>query len=132
MRRFVVNINQVYRTERNHAVTQSEPRHEKTNNVVFEQVQHKPSCTSTEDGYRLEILDIESRGMVHIAKTKALISFAVDAKLICAFVFAYAKCWASSLITKAMHMEQQQMRSKSNIYPRTGQSNKQQLCVSAH
>ena len=28
---------------------------------------------------------------VHVAKTKALISFAVTAKLICVFVFAYAK-----------------------------------------
>ena len=28
-------------------------------------------------------------------KTKALISFAVTAKLICSFVFAYAKCWYS-------------------------------------
>ena len=28
---------------------------------------------------------------MHVAKTKALISFAVTAKLICAFVFAYAK-----------------------------------------
>ena len=28
-------------------------------------------------------------------KTKALISFAVTAKLICVFVFAYAKCWFS-------------------------------------
>ena len=28
-------------------------------------------------------------------KTKALISFAVTAKLICAFVFAYANCWFS-------------------------------------
>ena len=28
-------------------------------------------------------------------KTKALISFAVTAKLICAFVFANAKCWFS-------------------------------------
>ena len=27
-----------------------ELRHEKTNNVVFEQVRHKPSCTSTKDG----------------------------------------------------------------------------------
>ena len=27
-----------------------EPFHEKTNNVVFEQIQHKPSCRSTEDG----------------------------------------------------------------------------------
>ena len=29
------------------------------------------------------------------AKTKTLISFAVTAKLICVFVFAYAKCWFS-------------------------------------
>ena len=27
-----------------------------------------------------------------VAKTKALISFAITAKLICVFVFAYAKC----------------------------------------
>ena len=32
---------------------------------------------------------------IHIAKTKALISFAVTAKLICVFVFAYADCWFS-------------------------------------
>ena len=30
-----------------------------------------------------------------VAKTKALISFAVTAKLICAFVFAYEDCWFS-------------------------------------
>ena len=30
-----------------------------------------------------------------VAKTKSLISFAVTAKLICAFVFAYADCWFS-------------------------------------
>ena len=30
-----------------------------------------------------------------VAKTKALISFAVTEKLICVFVFAYAKCWFS-------------------------------------
>ena len=29
------------------------------------------------------------------SKTKALISFAVTAKLICVFVFAYAKSWCS-------------------------------------
>ena len=53
-----------------------EPRHDKTSNVVFEQVQHKWSCTSTEDGQRLEILDLESRGgVVCVVKTKALISF---------------------------------------------------------
>ena len=30
-----------------------------------------------------------------VAKTKALISFAITAKLICVFVFAYADCWFS-------------------------------------
>ena len=32
---------------------------------------------------------------IRVVKTKALISFAVTAKLICAFVFAYADCWFS-------------------------------------
>ena len=32
---------------------------------------------------------------MRVVKTKALISFAVTAKLICAFVFAYADCWFS-------------------------------------
>ena len=32
---------------------------------------------------------------MRVAKTMALISFAVTAKLICVFVFAYADCWFS-------------------------------------
>ena len=32
---------------------------------------------------------------IRVAKTKALISFAVTAKLICVFVFANADCWFS-------------------------------------
>ena len=74
--------------------------HEKTNNLGSDQVQHKPGCTVTEDGQRLEILDLESRGIVlsRVAKTKVLISFAVTAKLICAFVFAYADCWFSHAV----------------------------------
>ena len=32
---------------------------------------------------------------IQVAKTKALISFAVTGKLICVFVFAYADCWFS-------------------------------------
>ena len=32
---------------------------------------------------------------IRVAKTKALISFAVTANLICAFVFAFADCWFS-------------------------------------
>ena len=55
---------------------------------VSDQVRQKPGCTATEDGQRLEISD---NGTICIAKTKALISFAVTAKLICVFVFAYAK-----------------------------------------
>ena len=40
---------------------------------------------------------IGSRGdyIIRVTKTKALISFAVTAKLICVFVFAYAKRWFS-------------------------------------
>ena len=32
---------------------------------------------------------------IHVVKTKALISCAVTAQLICIFVFAYANCWFS-------------------------------------
>ena len=39
---------------------------------------------------------------IHVAQTKALNSFPVTAKLICAFVFAYAKCWF--LITRLIYM----------------------------
>ena len=54
--------------------------------MVFEQVRHKPGCTSTEDGKRLEILDLERRRSVlsmyiNIKKTKALINFARTADL---------------------------------------------------
>ena len=66
---------------------------------VFEvscQVRHKPGCTATEDGQRLEISDLgsyERDCTIYVAKSKALISFAVTAKVICVFVFAYAKTW---------------------------------------
>ena len=46
---------------------------------------------------------------IYIAKTKALISFAVTAKLICVFVFAYAKCWFS-------HDEAQNICEQRHIY----------------
>ena len=42
----------------------NEPMHEKTNNLASDQVRHKPGCTVTVDGSRLEILDLESRGIV--------------------------------------------------------------------
>ena len=44
--------------------TAYEPQHEKTNNVVSDQVWHKPGCIATGDGQKLEILDLASRGIV--------------------------------------------------------------------
>ena len=41
-----------------------EPPRGKTNNVVSEQVQHKPTCTSTEKSYKLEISNLSRRGIV--------------------------------------------------------------------
>ena len=41
-----------------------EPVREKTNNLGSDQARHKLGCTVTEDGQRLEILDLESRGIV--------------------------------------------------------------------
>ena len=55
-------------------------------------VRHKPGLAATEDSLRFVISYI---GTICVTKTKALISFAVTAKLICVFVFAYAKSWFS-------------------------------------
>ena len=50
---------------------------------VFDHVRHKPGCTATENGNRLEVMYLGSRCIV--------LSIQVTAKLICGFVFAYAK-----------------------------------------
>ena len=60
-----------------------EPLHMKTKNSGSDHVRHKPSCTVTQDGKRLEIF---RNCTIRVAKTKALI---------CTFVFAYADCWYS-------------------------------------
>ena len=44
-------------------------------------------------GLKFWILKVE--GLYYVAKIKALISLAATAKLICVFVFAYAKRWFS-------------------------------------
>ena len=69
-----------------------EPKHKKTGLQGFQ-----PGSTQTEL-YKHRWLEAGNSGFkkkrnctIHIAKTNALISFAVIAKLICAFVFAYAK-----------------------------------------
>ena len=73
----------------------NEPRHEKKIILVSDLVRHKSGCTATEDGLGLEMLDLESRGFVLCSEKKnALISCAVP-RLICVFVFAYAKRWFS-------------------------------------
>ena len=45
-------------------VQSNEPVREKTNNLGSEQVQHKPACIVTEDDLRLEIMDLERKGIV--------------------------------------------------------------------
>ena len=52
------------------AMLQFEPAREKTNNLGSDQVRHNTGCTVTEDGKRLEILDLESRGIVLSVKRK--------------------------------------------------------------
>ena len=65
---------------------------------VADHVRQTPGCTATEAGKKLEISDLERKDNGRYgAKTKALISCAVTAQLICAFVFAYADCWFSDV-----------------------------------
>ena len=68
-----------------------EPRHEKTSNVVSEQVRHKPSCKGTEDG--LEAGNVGFRDYRHctIREAKNGGRGLVTVKLICAckiFIFS--------------------------------------------
>ena len=73
----------------------NEPMHEKTNNLGF-----RPGPTQTRlysHGIKLEaenfVFKKKRNCTIRVAKTKALISCAVTAQLICGFVFAYANCW---------------------------------------
>ena len=72
-----------------------EPWHEKNNNLGS-----RPDATQTGLHSHRSRLEARKFGFkkkrnctICLAKTKALISFAVIAKLVCAFVFAYADCW---------------------------------------
>ena len=72
-----------------------EPLHENSNNLGF-----RPGPTQTSlCSYKrwVEAINFGFRNnsncTICLAKTKALISCAVTAQLICAFVFAYANCW---------------------------------------
>ena len=77
-----------------------EPVHEKTNNLGF-----RPGPTQTGLYSHRRWIEAENFGFrkqgnctIRLVKTKALISFAVTAKLICAFVFTYADCWLSHVV----------------------------------
>ena len=54
-----------------------------------------------------------------VAKTKALIIFAVTAKLICVFVFAYADCWfsheAAQMLTQTNTVRQEDETLESKV-----------------
>ena len=74
-----------------------EPVYEKTNNLGF-----RPGLTQTGLYNQRRWLGAGNFGFrkkknctISVAKTKAMISFAVTAKLVCAFVFAYADRWFS-------------------------------------
>ena len=47
-------------------------------------------------------------------KTKVLISFAVTAKLICTFVFAYADCWFSNAVAQICTVSSQEVHYQLN------------------
>ena len=71
-----------------------EPLHQKTNNLGFRSGATQPDLYSHRS--QLEAgnfgFKIRRHCTVCAAKTKALIHFAVTAKLVCAFVFASANC----------------------------------------
>ena len=79
--------------------TPREPCHEKTYNVVSEQVRHKHRrwLEAGNFGFRKQ-----RNCTTHVGKTKAMISFAVTVKLICNFVFTSAKCWFSHDVAHAV------------------------------
>ena len=84
-----------------------EPVHEKTNNLGF-----RPGLTQTGLYDHRRWLEAWNFGFkkkkdctIRAAKIKALISFAVTAKLICTFVFAQAFCWFSYTVAHICYIK---------------------------
>ena len=71
----------------------------KTNNVVSEQVRHKPACTSTENSQRLEISDLSRRGIVQLYYPSNENNGADQLRSYCEadlrLCFRHADCWFS-------------------------------------
>ena len=61
-----------------------------------DQVRHKPACSITDNCSSKFGVKKKRDCTIRVAKTMALISCAVTAQLICAFVFAYVDCCSSS------------------------------------
>ena len=98
----MILIHRFHREIQDYSSKVYEPVHEKTNNLGSRPGPTQPGLYS----HRwLEAGNFENFGFrkkrnstIRVAKTKTLISFAVTAKLICAFVFAYADCWFSHAV----------------------------------
>ena len=60
---------------------------------IFDQVRNKWDCTTTDDGYRIEIKDLRRRGMTISMQQylKVLISCTVTVQHICAYAFENKK-----------------------------------------
>ena len=72
-----------------------EPVHEITDNLGFRPGQTQTGLYSHRRWIEAGNFGLRKRRncTIRVAKTKALISFAVTAKLICVFVFVYSDCW---------------------------------------
>ena len=63
-RRIDASSIKVWRNHNKNKENTFEPPRGKTNNGVSEQARHKPACTSTEAGQKLEILELSRGGIV--------------------------------------------------------------------
>ena len=73
----------------------NEPMREVANDSGSDQVRYKPQKQARSLKFQFK----KKRDCtIYVTKTKGLISFAVTAKLVCTFVFAYANCWFSHAV----------------------------------
>ena len=93
---------------------------EKINNLSFRPGQTQTGLYSQRS--RLEAGNFGFRKKrnctICIAKTKALISFAVTMKLNCVFVFAYAGCWFSHEVAQIVYTYCMRECDHKKFYPR--------------
>ena len=84
---------------------------------VSDQVRHKPSSTATEDGQRLEILEVD--GSYYLcSKNKGQTSCMVT-QLVCSSVFAYAEIRFShdmAQMLSDLHLFADSLLSSENLY----------------